>query len=196
VHEARRAIDRLTPDGGSAVARAAPSEETTVSATIPDGFAVRDELRAGDREMILRIVRDTGAFADHEVDVAAELIDERARRGDASGYFFLVLDSPGGVAGYACWGPIACTVGSYDLFWVAVDPTLQGRGCGRLLLAEVERRVERARGRRVYIETSSRESYAKTQAFYERCGYRVEARLSDFYAPGDDKLVYAKVIGG
>jgi hypothetical protein len=34
--------------------------------------------------------------------------------------------------------------------------------------------------------------YASTRAFYEDCGYRLEAVLADFYAAGDGKVVYCK----
>ncbi|MGH7286410.1 MAG: hypothetical protein ACREI8_00100, partial [Myxococcota bacterium] len=46
----------------------------------------------------------------------------------------------------------------------------------------------------VYVETSGRRDYEPTRAFYERAGYVAEARLADFYAPGDDKIVYVKAL--
>jgi len=44
----------------------------------------------------------------------------------------------------------------------------------------------------VYIETSNRHHYAPTRGFYLRCGYTQEALLKDFYASGDDKVIYVK----
>jgi hypothetical protein len=44
------------------------------------------------------------------------------------------------------------------------------------------------------VETSSRTAYASTRIFYENCAYRQEALLEDFYAPGDGKVVYCKVL--
>ena len=43
--------------------------------------------------------------------------------------------------GYACYGPIAVTIGSYDLYWIAVDQSCQGKGLGKVLLAEAERLI-------------------------------------------------------
>ena len=60
------------------------------------------------------------------------------------------------------------------------------------LAAEVERLVLSAGGRRLYAETSSRSQYAPTRAFYERCGYILDAEMRDFYAPGDGKQVYVR----
>ena len=48
---------------------------------------------------------------------------------------------------------------------------------------EAERLIAQAGGHRVYVETSDREHCIPTHAFYECCGYRVEAILKDCYAP-------------
>ena len=103
-------------------------------------------------------------------------------------------DAMAHVAGYACFGPIACTTASYDLFWIAVHPDFQGRGLGRRLLSQAERLIREAGGRRIYVETSQRAQYDSTRAFYESTGYRLESVLPDFYAPGDGKAVYCKVL--
>lgn len=154
-------------------------------------------LRRKDRARIRELVVAAGNFNEAEVDTAVELVDEALAKGDASGYLFLLLDEAAGppaVQGYACYGPVPLTVGVYDLYWIVVDPAAQGRGYGRLLLAEVERRVQTLGGRKILIETSSQESYAGTIRFYERSGYELAARIRDFYKIGDDKLVFAKDI--
>jgi ribosomal protein S18 acetylase RimI-like enzyme len=158
-------------------------------------IALRDEVRAADRAAVQRIVERTGFFRPDEVAIAVELVDDRLARGTASGYHFVLADIQDVVAGYACFGSIACTVASYDLYWVAVDPQFQRQGVGRLLLAAVESRIVSAGGGRVYIDTSGRAQYSPTRAFYERSGFRCEARLNDFYATGDDRLIYAKAVG-
>lgn len=158
-------------------------------------IVLRDVVRPADAERVRELVASTGFFTPGEIEVAVELVDERLRRGDASGYFFLFAEQAGTTVGYACYGPIACTVGSFDLFWIAVRPGEQRRGLGRSLVRAAEDRIAAAGGRRVYIETSSKPQYEPTRRFYERCGYRVEATLDDFYAPGDSKLVYGRVLG-
>ena len=100
----------------------------------------------------------------------------------------MFADRDGETVAYTCYGPIAVTVGSYDLYWIAVDKQQQHQGWGRILLAETERLIRAEHGRRIYIETSTREHYAPTRAFYERCGYHCEAAIKDFYAPGDDQV--------
>jgi GNAT superfamily N-acetyltransferase len=159
-------------------------------------ITLRDELTVRDRETVRAIVERTGFFRPDEVDVAVELVDERLSRGDASGYYFVFAEVDGEVVGYASYGPIACTVGSFDLYWIAVDPRLQRGGVGQALAGVVESRVAQMGGRRIYVDTSGKPQYAPTRAFYERCGYHCDARLVDFYAPGDDRIIYAKEVEG
>ncbi len=155
---------------------------------------LRREVGPADRDAIEAMVRRTGFFNDEEVAVALELVADRLANGAHSHYRFLVAEEDGRPVGYACWGPIPGTVGSADLYWIAVDPAWQGRGVGRELLAQVEAWV-RSEGRtRVYIETATRPQYAPTRAFYLACGYRLAAELPDYYAPGDGKAVFLKVL--
>lgn len=156
----------------------------------------RSQPRLGDADAVREIVASTGFFRSDEIDVAVELVEERLARGPASGYHFVFAECGSETIGYACYGPIACTIASYDLYWIAVLDSARGRGIGRRILSEAERAIQAAGGARVYIETSGRADYASTRAFYERCGYRLEATLADFYAPGDDRLTYVRVLSG
>lgn len=165
----------------------------------------REDVRPIDAAAVRDIVASTGFFHDYEIDVAVELVDERLARGLASEYYFVFADDESGrTIGYACFGPIACTVGSFDLYWIAVHQDCRGRGLGARIMAEAERLMGRglpgpsgkpvAPARRIYIETSSKPQYEPTRRFYLRCGYREEARFEGFYAPGDDKVVYIKAL--
>lgn len=158
------------------------------------GLTFRQEAAPEDVARVGRLVEITGFFNAGEVEVARELVEERLHKGDASGYFFLFAEHYGRLVGYACYGPIPCTQSSYDLYWIAVHPDFQGRGLGRQLLRMAERRIQEAEGERIYVDTSQRAQYASTRTFYERCGYRQESVLSDFYAPGDGKVVYCKPV--
>jgi ribosomal protein S18 acetylase RimI-like enzyme len=91
--------------------------------------------------------------------------------------------------GYACFGPTPSTQGTYDLYWLAVDPAAQGRGVGRALVRWIERELVDRGGRLIVVETSSRTDYAPTRKFYERAGYAEAARVRDFYAPADDRII-------
>lgn len=152
----------------------------------------RSAPRPSDAAAIRAIVVSTGFFSEAEVDVAVELVDERLAKGEASGYHFLFAERAGRVLGYACFGPIACTVAGFDLYWIAVHQGHRGAGLGRALLEHGEAAIVRAGGQRIYVETSSKPQYQPTRAFYLRCGYAEEAVITDFYAPGDSKVIYVK----
>lgn len=169
--------------------------------------ALRETLEPRDRPQIEELLKATDFFRPDEIVVALEVFDEFLARGDASGYHFLVLDtSPDQnpdqdptdgprIEGYSCYGPIPLTLGSWDLYWIAVDPNQQGRGLGRRLVGETEVRAARRGARKLFIETSGRPLYTPTREFYLRCGYRVAAQLQDFYAPGDDKVIFVRDLG-
>ncbi|MCX6556534.1 MAG: GNAT family N-acetyltransferase [Candidatus Aminicenantes bacterium] len=152
----------------------------------------REKVLPGDAAAVRAIVASSGYFHGHEIDVAVELVDERLQKGLKSGYYFVFAEQDGRVVGYCCYGPIACTEGSFDLYWIAVDNEFRSRGIGRILLQKSEERIVAQGGRAVWVETSGQEKYQPTRDFYLHNRYQVEAVLKDFYAAGDDKYVFVK----
>ncbi len=159
------------------------------------GITLRTDARASDIEAVRRLVRATGFFSEEEEAIALELVEDRLIKGGASDYEFLFAHRDGVVAGYSCYGRIPLTQSSYDLYWIVVDPAVQGSGVGRHLVAATEGAVIEAGGTALYAETSSRAQYDPTRAFYVRSGYAAAAEFPDFYAPGDGKVVFVKRLG-
>lgn len=159
------------------------------------GVALR-ALQPEDREPLHDILVRTGHFTATEIATALELIDDWLTRGEISGYLSFVATEPAtdAVLGYVCVGPAPLTEGTYDLYWIAVDPAMQGRGIGSALLDWAEAEVRHRDGRLVLIETSSQETYRPTVRFYERSGYTLLARIAGYYRRGDDKLVFGKYL--
>jgi D-alanine-D-alanine ligase len=162
----------------------------------PPPVKIRRSLERGDRKPLEKLIRGTAFFNAEEVEVALELIDDRLSQGEASHYRFVVAETDGEVAGYACWGPIPGTVASADLYWIVVDPRHQGKGIGAAILKDAEDWMASAGRTRVYVETSTRAEYDGTRRFYLACGYELAAELADFYAPGDGKAMFLKVTPG
>jgi ribosomal protein S18 acetylase RimI-like enzyme len=154
----------------------------------------RQDVIAADCERVRDLVASSRFFSSNEIDVAAELVEERLSKGLGSGYHFLFAEDRGHLLGYTCYGPIACTEDSFDLYWIVIRSQLRGMGLGRRLLAETETLIEQQGGKRVYVETSSREQYSPTRGFYTGRGYELCATLKDFYREGDDKMIYVKVL--
>ena len=148
-------------------------------------------LRAADRPFLGRLLRDAGNFSEAEIAVAEEVIDAGLRPGQTD-YEYVVAEEEGAILGYACWGKASMSDGTWDLYWIAIDPRSQGRGIGRQLVEHCEQAVRKARGRSLLVETSSRAGYEGTLAFYRALNYEVLARFRDFYIAGDDKIVFGK----
>lgn len=152
------------------------------------------ELRAEDRRPIGTILRATGMFYEEEVLVALELVDIALSRPDQADYVLLCAEDEDRLAGYACYGPVPMTDRAWDLYWIAVDPALQGRGIGRALIEAMEKDLRRRGARKIFLDTSGRDAYTPTRRFYDTIGYTVAARIADFYRAGDDKVIYTRNI--
>lgn len=163
--------------------------ETSESAR---SLTFRQTVAGHDAAWVRGVVQRAGVFSAAEVDVAVELVEERLAKGPGSGYYFVLAERNGQALGYTCYGPIPATARRYDLYWIVVEPWCRNTGVGRLLLAETEHLIRAHGGRRVYAETSGRNDYGPARAFYERRGFHREAVLADFYADGDDKIIYSK----
>jgi ribosomal protein S18 acetylase RimI-like enzyme len=138
-----------------------------------------------DRQGILAVTAKIDIFTDEEKDTVRELWDESEK-----GYHFLVAHENGQVIGYSCFGERALTQGTYDLFWIAVDPSARRMGVGKALLRGSESEVRTRGGRLLVLETSGLEEYSPTRKFYEVEGYEKEAVIRDFYKVGDDLVIY------
>lgn len=154
----------------------------------------RDHLIDSDPDQIEALVRATEFFSPEEISIARELADDALANGASSHYRFSLADENGSLAAYACFGRIPGTRFAWDLYWIVVAPAIQSQGLGGQLLSEVEARVASAGGDRLYAETSSREQYAPTRRFYTRYNFHQAAEFPDFYAPGDGKVVYVKLL--
>ena len=154
-------------------------------------------LRPSDRARVAELLVSTAAFSRDEIDVALQLFDESVREEGARGaddahvpdYEFTGAFDGERLLGYACAGPTPATEGTFDLYWLAVDAAAQGKGIGTTLVRAVERELRDRGARMLLVETSSRPDYSDTRAFYERCGYIEAARIRDFYAPADDRIM-------
>jgi len=148
-------------------------------------------LTGGDRTAVFGILRATPEFKPFEVVVAEEVCDSYLSD-PASGYHALVADWDGVPAGYICFGPTPLTVGTWDIYWVAVLQAKRGHGLGKALMRAAEKGMAEADARLILLETSSKAEYEDARRFYLLLGYEEVCRVPDFYDRGDDKLVYWK----
>ena len=144
------------------------------------------------RGRVEALVRATGMFRPSEVETAVQVLDESLAGEDDYRWLGAFEEKGDTMTGCVCWGPTPGTEGTYDLYWLVVDPARHGQGIGTQLLTEVEQRLRAARGRLIVTETSSQADYAPTRAFYEHRGYTRAATIPGYYAPGDDLVIYSK----
>lgn len=165
---------------------------------VPMDIEFGDELAVEDVRTLCSLAAETRFFSEEEVLIVEELAWAAITEGEESGYRFLLArpagDGQAAPVGFACFGPVPCTRGSWDLYWIVVDQAMQGHGLGRRILRESERRVLALGGRKMFLETSSREQYTPTRGFYEACGYRLESRLLDYYDRGEDCHIYTRTL--
>ncbi|MBE3125725.1 MAG: GNAT family N-acetyltransferase [Acidobacteria bacterium] len=146
-----------------------------------------------DKEPVMDLIRETGFFTPAEVVVAEELIDVYLEDPEQKDYRIVVVENDRKDAvGYLTWGPTPLAEDAYDLYWMAVAPSEQGKGRGKVLVRWLEDEVRRRDGRMIIIETSSQPKYHGTRQFYIDLDYKEVARIPDYYRAGDDRVIYAK----
>jgi len=157
----------------------------------------RDEVqirkaKVADHPAVIDIVKATNFFYPVEIEVACEVFDEAAMNKPGCSYQSYVAEVDGQVTGWICFGVAPCTLGTFDVYWIAVDPAQQRNRIGSKLLDFAEAKIREQKGRMIVIETSGSEKFIPTRNFYERNNYRLAAEVKEFYAPGDDKWIFIK----
>ena len=148
-----------------------------------------------DRARLLSILVKTGVFTSREIDVAMELIDIVLKNHQQEDYEIeCLVDGNGLPLGYICHGPSPMTQGTFDLYWIAVDPGSQGTGVGSRLVDFLEKALRQKEGRMILADTSTVPQYEKTRRFYLRQGFEEVARIRDYYSPGNDRVTFCKRI--
>ena len=145
-----------------------------------------------DTPSLLELTEATGVFKPLEIQALREVLADYHATNHAHRHRSAVYEHEGRVAGFAYWAPAAMTDRTWYLYWIAVRKDTHGRGVGGALLAHVENNIRRAGGRLLLVETSSLPHYELTHRFYRKHGYDRGAVLRDFYADGDDLMVFRK----
>lgn len=150
-----------------------------------------------DTPTLLALTEETGVFRPLEIQALREVLDDYHHHNRDAGHLCVTCEHEGEVAGFAYYAPAAMTVCSWYLYWIAVRKTEQARGIGGGLLRFVEADIRsRQDPANLFIETGSLPHYEPTRNFYKKHGYEVEAILRDYYAPGDDMVVFRKGLHG
>jgi GNAT superfamily N-acetyltransferase len=148
-----------------------------------------------ERKSIENILRSTEYFYEFEIETALEIADDTFSEGAENSRFSWMRITDGNeLIAFANYSQNAFSVHSWDLYWIAVHQDYRNKKLGSLLLNAVEEDIRNSGGKILWVETSGRPLYEPTEAFYRRNGYSLAASLKDFYADGDPKQIYSKVL--
>jgi ribosomal protein S18 acetylase RimI-like enzyme len=145
-----------------------------------------------DSPALIDLAEATGVFKPMEILALREVLDDYHATNQAHGHRAVTFDQAGQILGFAYYAPAAMTDRSWYLYWIAVTRHTQARGIGGKLLKHVEEDIRASNGRILFIETSSLPHYDLTRKFYVKHHYEQGYVLPDFYADGDDLVVFRK----
>jgi ribosomal protein S18 acetylase RimI-like enzyme len=145
-----------------------------------------------DTPALLALTQGTGVFKPHEIEALNEVLSDYHAHGHAAGHVAVTAEKAGQILGYAYYAPAAMTDRTWYLYWIAVTKQTQAKGIGSTLLRHVEEDIRQRQGRVLFIETSSLPHYEPTRRFYLKHGYEITGQLRDYYADGDDMVVFRK----
>ena len=146
-----------------------------------------------DTTALIALADATGLFPPSALELLRQMLTD-ALGGNSDTEHFWITDDDNGAMGVAYCEPERMTDRTWNLQLIAIHPDHQGQGRGAKLLRYVEQALTARGGRMLLIETSGLPDFERTRTFYAKCGYQEEARIRDFYAVNDDKVVFRKVL--
>jgi ribosomal protein S18 acetylase RimI-like enzyme len=144
-----------------------------------------------DREEIEQILAEVKVFPPKEIEVALEVIDT-CLSGSSDYIIKVVANEKDIVLGYICYGKVPLTDAVWDIYWIVVREEFQGKGIASRLMEFAEGDLKANNARAIMVETSSIPEYKPARDFYARKGFNEVCRIEDFYAEGNDKVIYRK----
>lgn len=154
------------------------------------GGIVEEDLKG-----IESILISSGFFYDFEIEIALGLAAESIGLSpEICGYHWMKVNNEDGLIAFANYTRNSFSVHSWDLYWLAVHENHRHKKIGSALLKAVEEDIRKKGGKILWLDTSGRPLYKSTEAFYQRNGFDLKASLKDFYAFGDPKQVYSKIL--
>lgn len=157
----------------------------------------RSRINSRDLENVREISASSGMFDEDDIDITVCLADDalyQLRHPEDDDYphdtKFLFAEQDGKTCAYACYGEIADSDASYELYWLATHNDCRGQGIGKALVAELIKRLKRQGARKLFIKTEACPDYKATRRFYDSCCFTLEATLKQYYSSNDDCCIY------
>jgi GNAT superfamily N-acetyltransferase len=145
-----------------------------------------------DTPALLEMARGTNVFKPLEIVALEEVLDDFHEVNHGIGHLAVTYELDRAPIGFAYYAPAAMTDRTWYLYWIVVQKSTQAKGIGSTLLHAAEEDIRKRGGRLFLIETSSLPHYDPTRRFYLKHGYDNVCTLADYYADGDDLVVFGK----
>lgn len=143
--------------------------------------------RAEDIAALQQILDQTELFpSDMLRDMLAPALD------GSSPALWLTAHLDGTAIGFSYTEPEMLAEGAWNMLAIAIAPDQQGKGHGAGLVRATEAQLRQNAQRLLIVETSGLDAFTSTRRFYDAAGYDQEARIRDFWADGDDKVIFRK----
>lgn len=152
------------------------------------------EMLKNDKDAVIKLIAD--AMNENEGRWAKETIGFHffcKENGKDDGRVYYVAKSDDKIVGISglhryTWGPEDITW----LGWFAVDPALQRKGIGYVMMEKTCQFAKKRGFRKIFIETYSDDTFSKGRAFYEKFGFKRAGGIKDYIKDGVDMVVYAR----
>jgi len=137
------------------------------------------------------VVDETGLFpSDMLPDMVSGFLSEQESQD-----LWLTCEVGGEAIGFCYAAPEQLTDGTWNMLAIAVHPSKQGSGYGGAIVKQLETLLHERGHRVLIVDTSGKDEFGQTREFYRKNGYSEEARIRHFWAEGDDKVIFWKLIG-
>jgi ribosomal protein S18 acetylase RimI-like enzyme len=146
--------------------------------------------RSDDISALKAVLDGTGLFPS---ELLADMVSGFLSDGESHD-IWLTCEMEGKAVGFCYAAPEELTDGTWNMLAIAVHPSSQGHGVGAAIVKQLEATLV-DRGERVLIaDMSGAQEFEQTRQFYRKNGYMEEARIRDFWAAGNDKIVFWKAL--
>ena len=143
------------------------------------------------KEALFNILSESGQFDADALAHVMETLDAYLENPEGEIWFTAVEDKP---VGFAYCAPEPVTSGTWNLLMLWTKEGYEGKKFGSSLVSSVENELKKREARLLIVETSQLPEFETARSFYEKCGFIFEAEVKNFFAQGDNKLIYTKSV--
>ncbi len=171
-----------------------PNDLRAMSTHQEPAMTVTRPAEPSDQPAIVALAIAAGLFTAEDSALVDSLMQAYFDLEHALGNICRVAARDGAVVGVVYCRPEPATSGTDQMLMIAVDPAMQGTGIGRSLTADSEAILRDGGSRLLLVQTLGTPDFEATRAFYRACGYAEEARVRDYYADGQDMVLFRKLL--